>query len=83
MGEKPILYCAWFCPFAQVNFHGRMARCGHGLPKVLPGLALPYPSTPYGWATPETAVSGMAQPQGGRPAVVFFPLVHPMLYAYI
>jgi hypothetical protein len=33
----------------------RMARGGHGLPKVLLGPALTYPSTLCGWATPETA----------------------------
>jgi hypothetical protein len=32
-----------------------MARGGHGLPKVLLGPAMPYPSTLCGWATPETA----------------------------
>jgi hypothetical protein len=28
--------------------HGRMAWGGHELPKVLPGPAIPYPSTPWG-----------------------------------
>jgi hypothetical protein len=32
------------------------ARGGHGLPKVSPGLAMPYPSTPCRQATPETAL---------------------------
>ena len=32
-----------------------MTRGGHGLPKVLLGPAMPYPSTLYGFATPETA----------------------------
>jgi hypothetical protein len=32
-----------------------MARGGHGLPKVLLGPAMPYPSTLCGFATPETA----------------------------
>jgi hypothetical protein len=36
--------------------HGRMARCGHGLPKVSPGPAKPYPSMPWGRVTPETAL---------------------------
>jgi hypothetical protein len=36
----------------------RMARGGHGLPKVSPGPAMIYPSTPSGWATPETAWQG-------------------------
>jgi hypothetical protein len=34
--------------------HRRMARGGHGLPKVSPAPAMPYPSMPYGQATPET-----------------------------
>jgi hypothetical protein len=33
--------------------NGRMARGGHGLLKVSPGPAMPDPSTPCGWATPE------------------------------
>jgi hypothetical protein len=32
-----------------------MVRGGHGLPKVSPGPAMPYPSMPCRWATPETA----------------------------
>jgi hypothetical protein len=36
--------------------YGRMARGGHGLPKVLPGPAMPHPFTPCGRATPETAL---------------------------
>jgi hypothetical protein len=36
--------------------HRCMARGGHGLPKVSPWSAMPYPSTPYRQATPETAV---------------------------
>jgi hypothetical protein len=36
--------------------HGRMARGGHGLPKVSPGPAMPYPSTPCGRVTRETAL---------------------------
>jgi hypothetical protein len=31
------------------------SKIGHGLPKVLPGPAMPNPSTPCGQATPETA----------------------------
>jgi hypothetical protein len=38
------------------RLHGCMARGGHGIPKVLPGPALPYPSTPCGGATPEMAL---------------------------
>jgi hypothetical protein len=33
-----------------------VARGGNGLPKVSLGLAMPYPSMPYRWATPETAL---------------------------
>jgi hypothetical protein len=33
-----------------------MGRGGHGLPKVIPGSAMPDPSTPFWRATPETAV---------------------------
>jgi len=36
--------------------HGRMARGGHGLPKVLTGPVMPCPSTPCGRVTPETAL---------------------------
>jgi hypothetical protein len=39
-----------------VTFPDPMARGGHGLPKALPGPAIPYPSTPYGWTTPEMAL---------------------------
>jgi hypothetical protein len=65
--------------------HVRMARGGHGLPKVSPRLALHYLSMPCGQATPETAlqpVLGVARPQGGRHADVFYPFRHPTLYAY-
>jgi hypothetical protein len=36
--------------------HGLMVRGGHGLCKVSPWPAMPYPSTPCEHATPETAV---------------------------
>jgi hypothetical protein len=35
--------------------HGRVARGGHGFPKVTSGPAMPYPSTPSRRATPEMA----------------------------
>jgi hypothetical protein len=38
------------------SLHGRMARGGHGLPKVSPGLFMPYPSKHCGRATPETVL---------------------------
>jgi hypothetical protein len=37
----------------DIGVHMHMARGGHGLPKVSPGPAMPYPSTPWGRATPE------------------------------
>jgi hypothetical protein len=40
----------------QCFLHGRMARGSHGLPKVSLGPAMPYPSTPCGRTTPETAL---------------------------
>jgi hypothetical protein len=61
-----------------------MARAGHGLPQVSPWAAIPDPSTPCGRATPQndlTAVWGVAHPQGGRPAAVFYPFGHPTPYA--
>jgi hypothetical protein len=39
-----------------VAFYGRMARGGHGLPKLSLKPARPYPSTPCERATPETAL---------------------------
>jgi hypothetical protein len=53
--------------------HERMARGGHGLPKV--------------GATPETSLpydhfSGVARPQNDRHATVFDPFGHPMPYTY-
>jgi hypothetical protein len=49
--------------------HVRMARGVHGLPKVSPGPAMPYPSTPCGRATLETALQlflvGPARRAGG------------------
>jgi hypothetical protein len=70
--------------------HGRMARGDHGLPKVLHGPAMPYPSTPYRRATPETALQPFkgwpACKAGGLvgrwPAAVSYPFGHPMPYAY-
>jgi hypothetical protein len=40
----------------QSSSHGRMARGGHGLPKVSLGPVMPDPSTPCGRPTPETAL---------------------------
>jgi hypothetical protein len=57
--------------------HGRMSRGGHGLRKVSPGLAMPYPSTPCGQATPETR-----KPFLRWPAAVYHFSGHPTPYAY-
>jgi hypothetical protein len=48
-------------PANLTRHHGRMARGGHGLPKVSPRPDKPYPSTLYGRATLETA----SNPEGG------------------
>jgi hypothetical protein len=40
----------------KVSNHRRMARGGHGLPKVSPEPTMPYPSSPCGQATPQTAL---------------------------
>jgi hypothetical protein len=50
--------------------HGRMARGGHGLPKVSLGPAMSYLSTPCGRATPETVLQ------------VFYTFGYPTPYAY-
>jgi hypothetical protein len=57
--------------------HVVMVRGGHGLHKVSCGPAMPYSSTPCGWATPETAPSGLARPQSRQPATIFYPFEHP------
>jgi hypothetical protein len=62
--------------FAKSEKYGRMARGGHGDPRVSLRPAMPYPTTP----TPKTAlkaVSVVACPQAGRPVAVFYPLEHP------
>jgi hypothetical protein len=58
------------------NDHGRMARGGHGLPKVLLGHAMPSSSMPYGWPPlkwPYGHFRG-GHSLGGQPAAVFHPL---------
>jgi hypothetical protein len=50
--------------------------------KVSAGPAMPYPSTPCGQATPETALHLFHEwlcPQGEQSAAVFYPFGHPML----
>jgi hypothetical protein len=55
-----ILFCSFY-DHQQTIFlllfinHGRIERGGLGLPKFSLGLAMPYPSTPCGRATPKTA----------------------------
>jgi hypothetical protein len=64
--------------------HGRMARGGHGLPKVLLGPAMLYYSMPFGQPTlkwPYGRYRG-GYPHGRRPLSVLYPLGHPTLYAY-
>jgi hypothetical protein len=84
---KPIHHFKIFLPFLdlfnskQLSAHRRLARGDHGLPQVLLGPAMPNPSTPCRRATSETAV-GLARPQGGWPAAVFYPLGRPMSNAY-
>jgi hypothetical protein len=51
--------------YFHFSYHGRMARGDHGLPKVLPGPAMPNPFTPCRLTTPETAYSCF---RGGLPA---------------
>jgi hypothetical protein len=61
----------------------RMASGIHGLSKVSPGPALPYPYTPCERASPEVALKlflWVFHPQGGWPADVLFPLGYPMPY---
>jgi hypothetical protein len=52
--------------------HRLMAWGGHGLPKVSPGPAIPYPSTPCGQTTPKTSLQ---LPQGWPVHIIylFFP----------
>jgi hypothetical protein len=60
-----------------VQSQARMARGSHGLPKVLLGPAMPYPSMLCRQTTPEKASCsflGMVSPQG------FCPIGYPMPY---
>jgi hypothetical protein len=61
-------WCYWK---SYVFLQARTGRGIHGLPKVSPGPAKP---------DPYTAVLGVARPQGGQPAAVFFPLGYPFPY---
>jgi hypothetical protein len=78
----PILLPRYISNRSSLNeIHGHMAKVGHGLPKESRGLAMPDPSMPCRWATPEKA-SGPFQwwPHHRRPAAVFYPFGHPTLY---
>jgi hypothetical protein len=59
---------------------------GHGLPKVSPGPAMPDPSTPFGWAIPETTLQPFlecpAHRAGEQLAAVFYSFRHPAPYAH-
>jgi hypothetical protein len=55
----------------RVRAQGRLARDGHGLPRISLGPAKPYPSMPCGLS------------QGSLLAAVFYPFRHPMPYAYV
>jgi len=59
-------------PKTFVQIQRRMARDVHGLPKVSPGPTMPNPFTPYGRATPKTAL----RPFQGRPVSIFYPFEH-------
>jgi hypothetical protein len=67
------------------DYHGRMARGGHLVPNVSLGPAMPDRSMPCGWAGHPwnglTAISGVACPQGRRPAAIFYPSGHTTPYA--
>jgi hypothetical protein len=67
---------------APIFHYGRMARDGHGVPKVSPVSTMPNPSTSCA-GQPINYLSRLIRPQGWRPAVVFYPFVHPTLYAYV
>jgi hypothetical protein len=56
-----------------------MSRCGHGFPTVSLGSTMQAGHPCNGLM----AVSEVAQVQSGRPAAVFYPLEHPMLYINI
>jgi hypothetical protein len=49
-------------PVKRFNNYKHMVRGGHRLPKVSPGPAMPYPSTPCGRATPQTALRPSSTP---------------------
>jgi hypothetical protein len=71
--------------FASCTRHGRMVRCGHGLPEVEPWPVVPDPSTPCRRATPDTALwlfQRWPTHRAGGLLTCFYPLGHPAPYAY-
>jgi hypothetical protein len=50
---RPVFYLLPLHITLSPSHHGRMARGGHGLPKVSSGPAMPDPSMPCGQATPD------------------------------
>jgi hypothetical protein len=71
------------CAFDRGGNQARMGRGIHGLPKVSCGSAMPDPLYALQAGHPPnglTAIWGVAHPQGGRPAAVFFPLGYPFPY---
>jgi hypothetical protein len=68
-----------FRRLSNMGEHGRIEKgVVIGVPKVLPGPAMPDPSMPRRLVTP----SGVARPQGRRAAAVFHPFGHPTPNAY-
>jgi hypothetical protein len=81
--SKPVCKTAALCTRVSWSRQALTGRDIHGLPKVSPGPAMPDPYTPCGRAIPPNrlmAVWGVARPQGGRPAAIFFPLGYPFPY---
>jgi hypothetical protein len=58
-------YLASAFHFSISSQNGRMAKGGHRLPKASLVPAKCYPSTPCGWDTSETIVSGVSPPKPG------------------
>jgi hypothetical protein len=69
-------------PIKRLKNSGRMARGGHGLPKVSLGPSCPTLLCLVGGSTLTglKVILGVAFPQGWPPAAVFYPLGHPTPY---
>jgi hypothetical protein len=75
----PTVYCS------HSSVHGHKARSIHGLPKVLLGPAMPYPSTPSGKANSKTALQPFQEwsaLKAGSLQSLFNPIGHPTPYAF-